>query len=88
MSETMTTMVLERAGEGLRASTRAVPEPGPGRILIRVHACVVCRTDLHVVDGELPDPMVPMVPMVPGHEVVGEVDAIGRRLTSGNRLAL
>ena len=85
MSETMTAMVLERAGEGLRASTRAVPEPGPGQILIRVHACVVCRTELHVVEGELPDPM---LPMVPGQEVVSEVDAIGRRLTSGNRLAL
>ena len=85
MTGTMTAVVLERAGEGLRASTRAVPEPGPGQILGRVHACGVCRTDLHVVDGELPDPM---LPLVPGHEGVGEVAAIGRRPTSGNRLAL
>ena len=61
MTETMTAMLLERAGEGLRASTRAVPEPGSGQILVRVHACGVCRTDLHVVDGDLPDPTLPVV---------------------------
>ncbi len=88
MTKTMTTMVLERAGEGLRASTRAVPEPGPGQILVRVHACGVCRTDLHVVDGELPDPK---LPVVPGHEVVGEVATVGQdveRYRGGERVGV
>ena len=53
---------------------RDLPKPGPGEILIKVHACGVCRTDLHVVDGELPDPK---IPIVPGHEVVGAVEATG-----------
>jgi propanol-preferring alcohol dehydrogenase len=50
------------------------PEPGPGELRVRVRACAVCRTDLHVVDGELPDPR---LPIVPGHEIVGVVDAVG-----------
>jgi propanol-preferring alcohol dehydrogenase len=49
-------------------------QPGPGQIRVRVAACGVCRTDLHVVDGELPDPM---VPIIPGHEIVGRIDLIG-----------
>jgi propanol-preferring alcohol dehydrogenase len=53
---------------------RALPVPGPGQIRLRVQACAVCRTDLHVVDGELPD--VPL-PMIPGHEIVGRIDACG-----------
>ena len=53
---------------------RPTPEPGFGEIRVRVEACGVCRTDLHVVDGELPDPK---LPIVPGHEIVGRVDAIG-----------
>ena len=51
-----------------------MPEPGPGQIRVRVEACGVCRTDLHVVDGELPDPK---LPIVPGHEIVGRVEAVG-----------
>ena len=66
MTGTMTAVVLERAGEGLRASTRAVPGPGPGQILGRVHACGVCRTDLHVVDGELPDAVLERVRAIDG----------------------
>lgn len=88
MTKTMTAMVLERAGENLRASTRAVPEPGPGQILVRVHACGVCRTDLHVIDGELPDTT---LPVVPGHEVVGEVAAVGqdvKRYRGGERVGV
>jgi propanol-preferring alcohol dehydrogenase len=54
------------------------PEPGPGQIRLRVRACAVCRTDLHVVDGDLPGPK---LPLVPGHEIVGEVDAVGRGVT-------
>ena len=67
-------MVLERAGTPLRAASLQVPEPGSGEILIKVAACGVCRTDLHVIDGELPQPK---LPLVPGHEIVGSVAAQG-----------
>ena len=58
----MKAMVLQRPGGLLVPTDRPDPVPGPGRILIRVHACAVCRTDLHVIDGELPDPVLPLVP--------------------------
>ncbi len=67
-------MVLTAPGTPLQAVDRPVPEPGPGQLRVRVAACAVCRTDLHVVDGELPG--VPC-PLVPGHEIVGAVDACG-----------
>src|SRR5690242_12506332 len=70
----MRAMELRGIGEKLQASERPDPRPGPGQVLIRVHACGVCRTDLHLVDGELPDPA-PRV--VPGHEIVGTVQALG-----------
>ncbi len=70
----MRAMVLDRPGERLRLEERPVPRPGPGEVLVRVLACGVCRTDLHVVDGELPQPR---LPLVPGHEIVGEVVAVG-----------
>jgi propanol-preferring alcohol dehydrogenase len=63
-------MVLKQVGEPLVLEERPDPEPGPSELLIRVEACGVCRTDLHVVDGELPDVR---PPIVPGHEVVGRV---------------
>jgi len=69
-------MVLPRQREPLELRDVPVPEPGPGRVLLRVLACGVCRTDLHVVDGELPHPK---LPLVPGHQIVGET-ADGRRL--------
>ncbi len=69
-------MVLDRAPGRLELRDVPVPEPGPGQVRVRVHACAVCRTDLHVVDGELPDPA---VPLVPGHQVVGTTDD-GRRV--------
>jgi propanol-preferring alcohol dehydrogenase len=69
-------MVLEAAGSPLRAVERERPAPGPGRILLRVRACGVCRTDLHVVDGELEHPK---LPLVPGHQIVGKAED-GRRL--------
>ena len=69
-------MVLEEPGRSLRGADIPTPEPGPGQVLLRVHACGVCRTDLHVVDGELPDPK---LPLVPGHQIVGVTDD-GRRL--------
>jgi propanol-preferring alcohol dehydrogenase len=70
----MRAMVLERAGTPLRLAELPRPAPGPGEVLVRVLACGVCRTDLHVVDGELPRPK---LPLVPGHEIVGRVEALG-----------
>lgn len=67
-------MLLERPGESLAERELPVPIPGPGQVLIRVQACAVCRTDLHLVDGELPDPK---LPVIPGHEIVGEVVQTG-----------
>lgn len=67
-------MRLHAAREALRCETIAVRDPGPGELLLRVRACGVCRTDLHVVDGELPNPK---LPLVPGHEIVGSVMARG-----------
>ena len=67
-------MVFNKAGAALTLDERAIPEPGRGQVLVRVGACGVCRTDLHVVDGDLPDPK---LPLVPGHEVVGHVEATG-----------
>jgi propanol-preferring alcohol dehydrogenase len=70
----MRAMVLRRAREKLVAEALADPAPGPGQILIRVHACGVCRTDLHVFEGDLAHPK---LPLVPGHEIVGHVAALG-----------
>lgn len=67
-------MLLESAGRPLRAADLPVPEPGPGQLLLRVRACAVCRTDLHVADGELAHPK---LPLVLGHEIVGRVVAVG-----------
>jgi len=74
VATTMQAMVFARAGEPLRL--RHVPRPTPvaGQVLLRVEACGVCRTDLHLVDGELPDPK---VPIIPGHEIVGRVASVG-----------
>jgi alcohol dehydrogenase, propanol-preferring len=75
MGSMMRAMVLTRPAAGtLEIETRAVPTPAPGQLLIRVRACGVCRTDLHVVDGELPHPS---IPIIPGHEIVGHVEAAG-----------
>ena len=71
----MRAMVLDRPGTPLRPATLPDPRPGPGQVLLRVCACAVCRTDLHVVDGELPDPK---PGLVPGHEIVGRVVESGR----------
>jgi propanol-preferring alcohol dehydrogenase len=69
-------MVLDHPGGPLELRELPVPEPGPGQLLVRVHACAVCRTDLHVIDGELPGPK---LPLVPGHMVVGLTED-GRRV--------
>jgi propanol-preferring alcohol dehydrogenase len=74
----MRAMVLKRPGEPLRMLEVPDPEPGPGQVLLKVHVCGVCRTDLHLVDGELPDPK---LPVVPGHQIVGTVAATGPGVT-------
>ncbi|MGB3390131.1 MAG: zinc-dependent alcohol dehydrogenase family protein [Pseudaminobacter sp.] len=70
----MKAMVLEKPGTPLVFAERTDPLPGPGEIRLKIEACAVCRTDLHVVDGELQHPK---LPLVPGHEIVGVVDAFG-----------
>ena len=72
----MRAMLLDAPGSPLRPAELERPEPQPGQVLLRVRACGVCRTDLHVVDGELPHPK---LPLVPGHQIVGEAED-GRRL--------
>jgi alcohol dehydrogenase, propanol-preferring len=73
----MRAMILEAPRTRLVARELARPEPAPGQLLVRVHACGVCRTDLHVVDGELPRPK---LPLVVGHQIVGVDEASGRRV--------
>jgi propanol-preferring alcohol dehydrogenase len=68
-------MVLERPRSPLEPRDLPRPQPGAGELLIEVHVCGVCRTDLHVVDGELPDPK---LPLVPGHQIVGRVAELGQ----------
>lgn len=75
----MLAMVLRQAGAPLQPETRRDPQPGPSEVRIRVRACGVCRTDLHVVDGELP---MRRQSVVPGHEIVGVVDALGPGVAS------
>ncbi len=70
----MQAMVLKKLGAALEWTDLADRQPGPGEVRVKVAACGVCRTDLHVVDGELPDPK---VPIIPGHEIVGRIDAVG-----------
>jgi len=71
-------MLLEQIGQPLQLRELPVPQPGPGEVRVRVLACGVCRTDLHVVDGELPEAP---LPIIPGHEIVGRVDALGEGVT-------
>jgi propanol-preferring alcohol dehydrogenase len=84
----MHAMVLKKIGAALEWTELADLQPGPGEIRVKVGACGVCRTDLHVVDGELPDPH---LPIIPGHEIVGRVDALGRGvegLSIGERVGI
>jgi propanol-preferring alcohol dehydrogenase len=85
----MQAMVLTRRGAGaLERSERPVPSPSPEQVLVRVRACAVCRTDLHIVDGELPEPA---VPVVPGHEIVGTIERLGEAVTEfaiGDRVGI
>ena len=81
-------MVLERQREPLRSAELPDPEPGPGQVLLSVAACGVCRTDLHIVDGELSEPK---LPLVPGHQIVGTVAGVGEgaeRFAPGERVGV
>ncbi|HVN41780.1 MAG TPA: zinc-dependent alcohol dehydrogenase family protein [Steroidobacteraceae bacterium] len=83
----MLAMVLNRPRHPLEPEQREIPRPGPGEVLLRVRACAVCRTDLHVIDDELP---AIRHPIVPGHEIVGEVAACGDGVAfhTGERLGV
>ena len=84
----MLAMVLDAPGHALEPRHLPTPVPAQGQVLVRVTACAVCRTDLHVVDGELTDPK---LPIIPGHEIVGRVAAVGagvERLAIGDRVGV
>jgi len=84
----MRAMALERQGEPLRPVELPDPEPGPGQVLLSVSACGVCRTDLHIVDGELSEPK---LPLVPGHQIVATVTCAGEgaeRFAEGERVGV
>jgi propanol-preferring alcohol dehydrogenase len=84
----MQAMVLGKARERLVETDLPVPKPGPGEVLVKVGACAVCRTDLHVIDGELPRPK---LPLVPGHEIVGIIAGNGpgaARFQAGERVGI
>src|SRR5712671_695868 len=84
----MRAQLLTAAGRPLAAAELPVPRPGPQQVLIAVRACAVCRTDLHVVDGELPDPK---LPLVPGHEIIGTIVEKGEsvdRFRVGDRVGV
>ncbi|WP_300304481.1 zinc-dependent alcohol dehydrogenase family protein [Ferrovibrio sp.] len=84
----MRAMLLQAVGRPLVMTDLPEPQPGSGQVVVRVHACGVCRTDLHVVDGELPDAK---YPLVPGHEIVGHVIALGEGVTEytmGDRVGI
>lgn len=81
----MRAMVLDAPGRPLRAAELPDPKPGPGEVLLRVHVCAVCRTDLHIVDGELTEPK---LPLVPGHQIVATLAADGERFAAGTRVGV
>jgi len=84
----MRVMIFEKPGKDLSLREIDLPEPGAEQVLLRVHACAVCRTDLHVIDGELSDPK---IPLIPGHEIVGTVATVGAAVTRfkvGDRLGV
>jgi propanol-preferring alcohol dehydrogenase len=84
----MRAMILEAPAEKLRLADVPIPSPNPEQVLIKVHACGVCRTDLHIVDGELRRPK---LPLILGHEIVGVVEAVGEKVetfTKGDRVGV
>src|SRR5262245_38349655 len=88
MHSNMTAMLLAEPGQRLSAVERTIPTPLEGQLLVEVHACAVCRTDLHVIDGELQRPK---LPLIPGHEIVGHVRQVGpscKRFAVGDRVGI
>jgi propanol-preferring alcohol dehydrogenase len=81
----MRAMVLERPREPLRLADLPEPRPGPGQVLLQIAACGICRTDLHIVDGELTEPK---LPLVPGHQIVARVAGGGERFAPGQRVGV
>jgi propanol-preferring alcohol dehydrogenase len=84
----MHAMVLNKIGTPLEWTELDNLQPGEGEIRVKVSACGVCRTDLHVIDGELPDPK---LPIIPGHEIIGRIDEIGsgvQGLQAGQRVGI
>src|SRR5213080_2515462 len=84
----MRAMVLEKSRQRLMLLDVAKPKPDAGQLLVRLSACAVCRTDLHIVDGELPDPK---LPLIPGHQIVGRVEQVGRgieKFSIGDRVGI
>jgi len=84
----MRAMVFKAPGSALVLEDTAIPEPAAGQLRLRITACGICRTDLHVVDGDLREPV---LPLIPGHQIVGEVDALGEGVTDfkhGQRLGV
>ena len=84
----MQAMIFKGRGKALARADLPPPVPGPGQLLLRVAACAVCRTDLHIIDGDLADPK---LPLVPGHEIVGRVAAVGQgvdRFALGDRVGV
>lgn len=84
----MRAMVLDKVRTPLRLGEVVDPKPADGQVRVRVLACAVCRTDLHIMDGELPDPK---LPLIPGHEIVGKVESLGDNVTGfkpGDRVGI
>jgi alcohol dehydrogenase, propanol-preferring len=84
----MRAMILEKPRQPLRSRDAPKPKPGVGQLLVRVATCAVCRTDLHVVDGELPDPK---LPLIPGHQIVGRIEQLGEGVqgfSAGDRIGI
>src|SRR5881392_3123883 len=80
MAKLMRAMVLDKPAQWLQLRDVAKPKPGRGQLLVRISTCAVCRTDLHVVDGELPNPK---LPLILGHQIVGRVEEIGEAMWEG-----
>ena len=88
LNNSMHAMVLDEPGQALNMRCLPCPQPGPDQLLVKIAACAVCRTDLHVVDGELPKPK---LPIIPGHEIVGRVVSCGtniRNFSIGERIGI
>src|SRR5213594_1344109 len=84
----MQAMVLRAPRQPLEATEIPVSKAEPGQVLLQVRACAVCRTDLHIVDGELPEPK---LPLIPGHEIVGRVEKVARdiqKFREGDRVGI